>query len=92
MKKFAMITSLVFALLISSVTGLHAAEPVAPPVAHGPVPTKGQLDYYKEELAAFMHFGMNTFTGTEWGNGKESPSSFNPTALDAEQWVRILMK
>jgi alpha-L-fucosidase len=35
---------------------------------------------------------MNTFTNVEWGEGKESPSSFNPTALDCNQWARIAKK
>jgi alpha-L-fucosidase len=35
---------------------------------------------------------MNTFTNVEWGEGKESPFSFNPSALDCNQWARIAKK
>ena len=42
------------------------------------------------ELTAFLHFGINTFTGNEWGSGQDYPNLFNPTELDCEQWVRTL--
>lgn len=54
------------------------------------VPTQRQFDWQKQELTAFLHFGVNTYTNREWGDGKESPSIFNPVKLDAEQWVRTL--
>ncbi|ERN19457.1 hypothetical protein AMTR_s00069p00183210 [Amborella trichopoda] len=36
-----------------------------------------------------MHFGMNTFTDSEWGTGHESPTTFAPTSLDTSQWARV---
>ena len=57
---------------------------------HGPLPSKAQLDYHKEELAAFIHYGMNTYTNSEWGNGRENPQNFNPTNLDTDQWIKTL--
>jgi len=54
------------------------------------VPTPQQLEWQQMEFTAFLHFGMNTFTGNEWGDGKESPELFNPSELDCEQWVKAL--
>ena len=54
------------------------------------VPSQKQLQWQSLELTAFLHFGMNTFTGNEWGDGKDSPVLFNPTELDCRQWVRTL--
>ena len=57
---------------------------------HGPLPSQAQLAYLEDELAAFIHFGPNTFYDQEWGTGQEDPERFNPTRLDAREWVRVL--
>lgn len=51
-------------------------------------PSGRQLRWQQLELTGFIHFGINTFTGREWGDGTESPALFNPTALDARQWAQ----
>ena len=53
-----------------------------------PRPSRAQLDWQRDELALFLHFGVNTFTDREWGDGRESPSIFDPSRLDARQWAR----
>lgn len=53
-----------------------------------PVPSAAQLAWQRDELAVFVHFGINSFTDREWGDGTESPGIFNPERLDAGQWVR----
>jgi len=50
-------------------------------------PTAGQLAWQRKELGVFFHFGVNTFAGLEWSDGTVSPTDFDPTELDADQWV-----
>lgn len=54
------------------------------------VPSARQLQWQQLELTAFIHFGMNTFTGREWGTGNEHPNLFDPAQLDTDQWVTTL--
>ncbi|HKG91409.1 MAG TPA: alpha-L-fucosidase [Gemmatimonadaceae bacterium] len=53
-----------------------------------PRPTPAQLAWQRDELAMFLHFGVNTFTDREWGDGREDPAIFDPARLDARQWAR----
>lgn len=52
------------------------------------LPHARQVTWQRMEQTYFIHFGVNTFNGREWGTGYENPAIFNPTALDAAQWVR----
>ncbi len=51
------------------------------------LPRANQADWMRLERTFFLHFGVNTFNEVEWGTGREEPSLFNPTALDANQWL-----
>lgn len=55
--------------------------------AAGVVPSKRQLAWFDTGFYAFMHFGVNTYTDREWGDGTEDESIFNPEKLDCRQWA-----
>lgn len=42
------------------------------------------------EQYAFIHFGVNTFTGKQWGDGTEDEKIFDPKKLDCDQWVAAI--
>lgn len=54
------------------------------------VPEEKQLKWFEMEQYAFVHFGVNTFTDREWGDGTEPESVFNPEKLDCDQWVAAI--
>jgi len=54
-----------------------------------PRPSSSLLTWQRDELAMFLHFGVNTFTNREWGDGKEDPKIFAPARLDAREWARV---
>ena len=71
------------------VVGAAAATlPWRLPQSAVPRPSPAQLAWQRDELALFLHFGVNTFTDREWGDGTEDPAIFAPSALDARQWAR----
>ncbi len=54
------------------------------------VPTTNQYEALKNEYIAFVHFGPNSFTRMEWGNGMEDPAIFNLQNLDTDQWCEAM--
>lgn len=80
-------TALAALILMSLSQPTQTPDPVKP---FGAVPHQRQLDWQKLEYYAFIHFGPNTFTDKEWGEGKEDPNVFNPTQLDCRQWAKAI--
>ena len=54
------------------------------------VPTIGQYEALQNGFIAFIHFGPNTFTRMEWGNGEEDPKVFDLKELHTDQWCEAL--
>ena len=66
---------------------LAACGSVEAPAPYGALPSDAQVEWQKMEYNMFVHFGPNTFTSAEWGDGTESADIFNPTDLDCRQWA-----
>lgn len=56
------------------------------------MPSQRQIAYQNMEFFCFIHFTVNTFTGSEWGSGDEPESIFNPEALDPCQWAKTALE
>ncbi len=54
------------------------------------IPSKNQLRQAERPFYAFLHFGMNTATGREWGSGKETAADFTIEAIDCAQWAETV--
>ena len=74
-------------VLVSTFFSCKNITSIAPPKPYGAIPSTPQLDWQKMEYYMFVHFGPNTFTDMEWGDGKEDPKLFNPSSLDCRQWA-----
>ena len=67
------------------------ANPDNQPAPVHPLPSDRQVLWNETEFYAFFHYGMNTFTGQEWGYGNESESIYAPTEKpDPRQWLEAV--
>ncbi len=52
------------------------------------LPSKRQQRLAEKPFYLFMHFGMNTATGREWGVGNEKVTDFTIKKINAAQWIK----
>ena len=93
------VRALLSAALLLAAAGPLAATPTPAFAADAPQqnevrPNSAQYKYQKDELAAFCHFGPNTFNEIEWGEhyGNKAPSEiFTLTEdFDADNYVKTI--
>ncbi len=95
MKRNIFISMLAWSLPLSLLAQLALVDervhnPQNEPLPVHPLPTAAQLAWNQTEFYAFFHYGMNTYTGREWGLGDEDESLFAPTSVpNPEQWLRV---
>lgn len=72
-----------------AITGKESGEELLKAAANV-IPSARQMAYHEEEFIGFIHFGPNTFSGKEWGNGMEDPKLFNPSEVDTDNWCQVM--
>lgn len=70
----------------AQIAGLEIAEPLT--ATASTVPNARQQAQIDRRYGLFLHFGINTFHNEEWTDGTKPVSSYQPTALDVEQWIQ----
>lgn len=86
MNNMSNIKNFMAALLLG---GAMAANVEAQDLLPSTSPNETQRLLQERGYGMFVHFGMNTFIEQEWSEGKEPATTYNPTQLDCDQWVRV---
>ncbi|MFV0345171.1 MAG: alpha-L-fucosidase [Bacteroidales bacterium] len=51
-------------------------------------PSAAQQKQIDRKYGMFIHFGINTFHDMEWTDGSKEVSTYAPTNIDADQWIK----
>ncbi len=89
MKKKVLFVCTFFCTILLVNCKLNAQQLAGALQQRNPLPTAYQLNWHNNDFYLFMHFGPNTFTDKEWGDGKEKTELFTPSELNTDQWCRV---
>lgn len=78
-----LLVSCILAATVISISGQNLILPVP-----STVPSEIQKKQIERKYGMFITFGINTFHNEEWTDGSKPPSSYAPTDVDCEQWVK----
>jgi alpha-L-fucosidase len=81
---------LLLTLLVANL--LCAGEQRKPNAEVAREPTKAIREWEALKYGMFIHFGLSTFVGDQFGRIPAPSSAYAPTDLDEEQWVRTARK
>ncbi|GAB4107798.1 hypothetical protein GCM10028791_02450 [Echinicola sediminis] len=77
---------LVSLLLLTACGKPHETKEILPVPSTSPSPAQqAQID---RKYGMFIHFGINTFHDMEWTDGSKPTSSYHPSQIDADQWIK----
>ena len=79
------LVALALALLAIGAPPVTAAETLIQPATGPNLVQRKMID---RRYGMFVHFGINTFLDVEWSDGKAPATTYAPTAIDTDQWVR----
>jgi alpha-L-fucosidase len=71
--------------IFAAVFAVSCAKTPAPAEARTPL----LAEWESLKFGMFIHYGMSTFTGQEFGETPAASSVYAPTALDVDQWIRV---
>lgn len=75
-----------FLFLFLAMPFVRGQEQILPVPSNQPSPA--QQKQIARKYGMFIHFGLNTFQDQEWTDGSKPASSYRPTAVDTDQWIK----
>lgn len=84
--KHRILLSALAALFLTGASGQVRRNLILPEPSTAP--SKAQKAQIARKYGMFIHFGINTFHDQEWTDGSKPASSYAPTQIDADQWIK----